>query len=104
MTDRTLNALRASVAHWERNVERANAGQLRRKHIIGKACPLCSVFGPSCFGCPLFEAGQGCEDEDSSPWKAVSHALAHNKRDEVPLAAENMLAALRQLLKQAEEA
>lgn len=68
MDARTLEALKASIAKWERN---AVAARKIQAHVFGDSCPLCKLFPGSqignCKGCPVFERTleHGCK---GSPW------------------------------------
>jgi len=74
MDAKTLEALKASIAKWERNAEAKTPGDV----LIGAdECPLCRIFHPSfggdfCEGCPINSAGHyGCvgtpfEDADGA--------------------------------------
>lgn len=57
MEPRTLEALKASIAKWERNAEAKMPDEFL---IGGDDCPLCVMFNneddfPGCRGCPVFE-------------------------------------------------
>ena len=53
MNAETLDALRASIAKWERN---AVVEHLADATMGSEDCPLCVLFNPaSCEGCPVFE-------------------------------------------------
>lgn len=54
MDAKTLEALKASIAKWERNAEAKTPTEYR----IGESdCPLCSLFiyPDRCEGCPVFD-------------------------------------------------
>ena len=55
MDAKTLEALKASIAKWERNAEAKTPGEYK----IGEEdCPLCVMFKiwpDECEGCPVFE-------------------------------------------------
>lgn len=54
MDAKTLEALKASIAKWERNAEAKTPAEFK----IGEAdCPLCELFiyPDRCEGCPVFE-------------------------------------------------
>lgn len=55
MDARTLEALKASIAKWERNAEAKTPAEFRVSEID---CPLCVLFktgSDECEGCPVFE-------------------------------------------------
>jgi hypothetical protein len=55
MDAKTLEALKASIAKWERNAEAADVFEFK---ISEKDCPLCAMFKiwpDECDGCPVFE-------------------------------------------------
>jgi len=55
MNAKTLEALKASIAKWERNAEATAATDFK---IRDRDCPLCELFNTSpdrCKGCPVFE-------------------------------------------------
>lgn len=59
MDAKTLEALKASIAKWERNTE---AKQVREYRLGISECPLCQLFNPGvvtrkrdCGGCPVAE-------------------------------------------------
>lgn len=73
MTPETLEALKASIAKWERNAVAETADDI----VIGpRDCPLCEAFNKPkkrCAGCPVAEkAGQPyC---DGTPYSSVQFA------------------------------
>jgi hypothetical protein len=55
MDAKTLEALKASIAKWERNAEATDPFEFK---ISEKDCPLCAMFkigSDECKGCPVFE-------------------------------------------------
>lgn len=51
MDAKTLEALKASIAKWERNAEAKTPAEFK---IGEKDCPLCDLFRPNlCDGCPV---------------------------------------------------
>lgn len=51
MEPKTLEALKASIAKWDRNVEAATPEEVR---VEGDDCPLCVLFFErECVGCPV---------------------------------------------------
>lgn len=75
MDAKTLEALKASIAKWERNAEARSPDAVR---FDLADCPLCQVFhpyfgGPDCAGCPVNDAGHWrC---GGSPYDAVDGAI-----------------------------
>ena len=59
MDSKTLKALKASIAKWERNAEATKTSDV----VLGVSdCPLCNLFwkldrDESCVGCPIFSQG-----------------------------------------------
>lgn len=54
MDERTLEALKASIAKWERN---AQVDYLSDAKVNGSDCPLCGLFvDDDCIGCPVHES------------------------------------------------
>jgi len=79
MDARTLEALKASIKHWEANL---NAEQAEEVTIGPDDCPLCNLFNTmevackdqTCAGCPVFER-TGEELCESTPYvKAYGRA------------------------------
>lgn len=75
MDAKTLEALKASIAKWERNAEAERPDDV----LIGaRDCPLCRIFhwafgGNDCKGCPIYDAGHhGCE---KTPYAAADTAF-----------------------------
>lgn len=54
MNAQTLEALKASIAKWERNAEATDPFEYK---ISEKNCPLCELFihPGRCWGCPVFD-------------------------------------------------
>lgn len=74
MDAKTLEALHASIAKWERNATTEDLGDV----VLGLTdCPLCKIFhsffgGPDCDGCPINAAGfYRC---GGSPYEAAEDA------------------------------
>ena len=100
MTDNRLTrkeALRRSMEHWRYNYRLARKGKLQLKHIKGDRCALCTLYSV-CVGCPLHEAGYGCEGI-GSPWRAVDVSIKYYKKD-VEYEAHKMFTILRDLYRQ----
>lgn len=117
MDAKTLEALKASIAKWEMNVETAKDGlqtgnPIRwspygaAEGVIGlgpKACPLCRMFFKEyCHGCPVTLA-TGIKFCTDTPYPSVSDATPDHKDDflssaELVAACEAEVAFLRSLL------
>lgn len=55
MDNKTLAALKASIKHWQENVEAKTPGQIR---LGADNCALCAIFNQdkeNCVGCPVSE-------------------------------------------------
>jgi len=82
MDARTLEALKASIAKWERNAVAERAFDYLT---TATDCPLCRLFFHNgCLGCPVFDH----TEEDccnSTPYEAAADAAVdweyHNDRD-----------------------
>jgi hypothetical protein len=83
-------AIKESISHWKRMIKWVS--KLEDKGVLpdendmelhlgeswfADCCPLCSQHN-SCFGCPLYEAGKGCE-ERASPWRRVGTSTTWSK-------------------------
>lgn len=67
MEPKTLEALNASIAKWERNAVAETPSQVK---MYAGDCPLCHIYvlaTGSCEGCPVAEKA-GEEDCDGTPW------------------------------------
>lgn len=78
MDERTLEALRASIRHWEEIVA-LDDDAIRYPPIGPRHCAFCALFNtyakgePGCAGCPVAEAGfPGCGD---SPYDELENAV-----------------------------
>lgn len=114
MTPETLEALKASIAKWERNAEVEHEDQARIK---ANSCTLCTLFASGhwqdhCDGCPvaLRTSIKGCR---STPWEQAASArsdwrrstdeIEYKKhRDAFHAAARDEVAFLKSLLPQGE--
>lgn len=104
MDDRTLSALKASIAHWE---EVAEATHPANMYIGPSACALCTAF-PSCVGCPVFAVTweKRCKKtpyyevvEARERWHTMGFIVARQKlREDFRAAAQKELDFLRSLL------
>lgn len=95
MDTKTLEALKASIAKWEMNVETAKAGletgglitwhANASKGVIGlgiSGCALCSLFYERlCKGCPVM-ANTGINMCKDTPYEAVSDAVEEQETPE----------------------
>jgi hypothetical protein len=73
MEPRTLEALKASIAKWERNVE---ADRAEHVLISSEDCPLCMLFyDEDCVGCPVMQA-TGALCCGKTPYATASAALS----------------------------
>lgn len=76
MEPKTLEALNASIAKWERN---AVAETPEAALVLGDSCPLCHLFCPDdresdgCDGCPVKERS-GYDQCSGTPWFAAYSA------------------------------
>ncbi len=71
MDERTLTALKASIAKWERNVQ---AEKLEDARIDVRSCPLCRLFFYArCVGCPVADAVNNTVCDDT-PYENASEA------------------------------
>lgn len=96
MPAETLAALKASIAHWEDNLELAKAGQ--EFEYYADDCPLCVLFYDlDCAGCPVL-AKTGEIFCKNSPWGRVNRAVASHEHDEVRPAVQAELDFLHSLL------
>ena len=72
MDARTLEALKSSIAKWEKN---AAAETPADAHVFGSSCPLCALFAREdeeyCKGCPVYER-TGDSDCFGTPWEKAS--------------------------------
>lgn len=75
MDDKTLTALRASIAHWEENVA---AKSVAHAAVYSEACPLCTIYWPEggeqiCADCPVGSEADaaGCM---GTPWEKAERA------------------------------
>lgn len=85
MKKSTRKALKASIEHWEQNLDMLILNHLSKEEDLTKdiylfidSCPLCKIFYGSdsfysnkyCTGCPVFIAtgSTGC---DNSPWNKI---------------------------------
>lgn len=105
MDDRTLTALRGSIAKWEGIVER---GRLTMVAILWSSCPLCVTFNNHnkdnqypCRGCPVYEntGATGCK---KTPYVAAEYAYHEEDKDAFLKAAREEVAFLRSLLPEGE--
>lgn len=80
MDARTLEALKASIAKWERN---AVAEMPREANVFADSCPLCALFNypdddddesKECIGCPVMMR-TGRKECGGSPWDRACGAL-----------------------------
>lgn len=101
MDERTLTALKESIAHWEANVAAETLGDVR----LGCAhCALCQEFpGLDCAGCPVAAATGDCDCEGSPYDQAVRayrrwRSLGGEHRTEWRAAAQAEVDFLRSLL------
>lgn len=69
MDSKTLKALKASIAKWEKNVEAETPDDVK---LGAQNCPLCALFnGNDCEGCPVAERA-GAEFCDNTPYSGAS--------------------------------
>jgi len=106
MDAKTLEALKASIAKWERNAEAKTPADV----LIGAhACPLCRIFhwafgGNDCKGCPINDVGHsGCE---GTPYGAADTAFeewlyGNGKLSDFRKSARDEVAFLKSLLPEA---
>lgn len=100
MEEKTLKALKASIAKWE---AKAKAKSINQFGVGAKGCPLCSLFNKpnmntqlSCVGCPVFAktgklwcAGTPQEDAEGirnewliygpSEYRHIAHEIARKE-------------------------
>ena len=70
MDEKTLTALKGSIAKWERIVKRTGVDN------GSENCPLCHIYLPlKCQGCPV---GKHCIDTVWGKW-TLHHAVVHHK-------------------------
>ena len=78
MDPKTLEALRASIAHWKENeqVTDIDDAKLGSKH-----CALCKLFHSQyCEGCPVFER-TGEDSCSNTPYRAAAWAVSKPASD-----------------------
>lgn len=100
MDARTLEALKASIAKWERN---AVAKTPEDYHPYSDTCPLCFLFVENCCnGCPVADSADQSHCE-GTPWEDVPDAFdswryyaAISSRSAASRAREAALAAARE--------
>lgn len=105
MTPETLEALKASIAKWERN---AVAETPETYSVSARSCPLCDLFyADNCSGCPVSMRTKklACSGtpyiaaslaRSDWEWRGLGHERAH-------AAARDEVAFLKSLLPQGEE-
>jgi hypothetical protein len=104
MDAKTLEALKASIAKWERNAEAKTPAEYRTQDID---CPLCGlfIFPGSCLNCPVYErtGQQFCR---GTPYRSAAaarydwgaHPHVDKCRDTAHAAARDEVAFLKSLL------
>src|SRR5512143_419753 len=78
MDAKTLDALKASIAHWQENLAKAKAGE--RFETGPSECALCHLFFfyDACCGCPV-EARTGLAGCRGTPYDDVFKAIRKRK-------------------------
>lgn len=67
----TMQALEASIAHWEENLQAAKDKQYDKLCSGAQNCALCELFfGEDCVGCPVAEASESSECRNTPYTKA----------------------------------
>ena len=87
MKEKTLQALRKSIEHWEDNLRKAKEQQL--PDISADSCALCSLFfRKNCEGCPIQQhTGKTiCKD---TPYYDVVNAISNVDDDFAPTSAQS---------------
>lgn len=94
MDARTLEALQASIAKWERNAAIENIEDAK---LNVSSCALCNVFyADRCHGCPVFELGHyQC---DGTPYDDAHAAYGNYNIGAFRTAAKREVAFLQSLL------
>jgi len=94
MDARTLEALQASIAKWEKN---ATVEDTEDARLGVSSCPLCQVFyGDRCAGCPVYAFDHfRC---DGTPYDAAENAYADGNLEAFIVAARAEVAFLQSLL------
>ena len=95
MDNRTLTALRASIAKWRRN---ARIKDLDEARVDTDSCPLCTLFvGNNCVGCPVAKQA-GMLYCKGTPYIEASNAYVNDNLPAFHAAAEAEVAFLTSLL------
>lgn len=100
MNEKTIVAIKESIAHWDRL---ATGTQAEKEDIFYRDCPLCAIFylkpKSYCIGCPVMTK-TGRSHCDGSPWPLASATnLVYGKNHpEFRDAAKLMATFLRSLL------
>lgn len=88
MDTKTLDALKASIAHWQENLAKAKAGE--RFELGQSECALCGLFAEDyCNGCPVRDKTEvfGCIGTPygavQRTWSEGGPALIKATEDEV---------------------
>ena len=94
MDARTLEALKASIAKWEKN---AVIEDLDDATMGPMDCPLCCLFHSNgCVGCPV--SSEGHHQCDGTPYDAASRAWRNDKLEDFIGATRAEVAFLKSLL------
>ena len=78
MDSKTLDALKASIAHWQENLAKAKAG--KRFELGSSECALCGLFAEDdCNGCPVKDKTKifGCI---GTPYYKVRNVLLYRRQ------------------------
>jgi len=96
VTPETLEALKASIAKWERNAE---IDDLERANLGPSSCPLCVLFyRGDCHGCPVFNFDIDHHRCGFTPYDAAESAYSAGHIAGFHLAARAEVAFLKSLL------
>lgn len=96
MTPETLEALKASIAKWERNAE---IDDLERAAIGPASCPLCVLFHRGhCHRCPITNLNERHYRCGHTPYDEAESAYAAGRTDDFQIAARAEVTFLKSLL------